>query len=721
MKALVADAAELSSSWIVDSGASIHLTSDITKLQNKMDTPSVSLEAADGRSVSSTIKGSVDFGTFIIKNVYYFPEIIYNLISVATLKKSGLRTIFDNQRATFQDRRTNETVTVAHLDNLCNLYVLKLPNPLMQKPKVLSSLISKEQMWHRRLGHPSEELTKRMMSEFNLKNNADTYSCIDCAIGKCTRKPRPTSNNETKQPLERIHMDLVASPKTSTRGNNYMLTVVDDYSRFCWIIPLKAKSDAPHHIKSLIEREEKRLDAVVKIVKSDGGKEFVNRQLLDYLESRGIEHEISAAGTPQQNGVAERKNGTILRIARTLLSNSRVPTHLWDYAAETAAYTSNLWLKNNSKVTSYETYFGRKPNLSHLRTFGCKIIIYVPKESRSKFEPTGTIGVFLGYTRTPRNFWVLDTNTKKILISADVRFEEMSFPFKERQLTEDHTEEGIVWTHIPETENQTNAESADRSVKELADRPEFETNKEAEELTGKPTLETKPTSKHTAEAHKTSKFGREIKPVRRYVALSVATNGSNSTRWKEAMAKELEEFDRLKVRRKINRNEVSTPPSIDCRWVLKEKENGSLRARIVVRGFLEQIIQDNTYAPTAFTATLRLALSIAAKLKLHIGQADFSAAFLNAKLDRPIMVKPPPDIDNDHFWILDKAVYGLKIAPKSWFYTISTSLKKQGLKQSLVDQCLFYDDDTLLILYVDDLLIMSKSKEKNKKNTNGTE
>lgn len=728
MKSLVAESADLTSTqWIVDSGASLHMTSNAALLQDKKQIPPVRIEAADGKIITSSTTGTVDFGNFQLKDVHLFPELKFNLLSVSTAAQSGVRTIFDRKHAIFEDSSTYEQIATADISPESNVYLLA-KSPIL--PRALTTVSDPQQLWHSRLGHPNQELTKRMISEFNLTGGPDKTFCTDCALGKCTRSRHPPSSIKTTSPLERLHMDLVQGPATSLRGNNYLLTVVDDFSRFCWIAPLKSKDQAHHEIKSIITREEKRLDALVKTVKTDGGTEFVNQHLADYFDERGIDHQLSAPGTAEQNGVAERKNGTIVRTAKTFLVQCGAPTSFWDFAAEYAAYTSNLWLDKNN-TTAFQKYFGRQPKLTHLRIFGCGVIFHVPKEKRRKFDPSGKAGIFIGFTKTPRNCWVYDPVARRTFFTADARFQEDVFPFKAQPNTTQV--EDTIWAHhleaavpesddtqagtseqvaaTPERDNQAGMSEPEADTSECSDQAVMS---EAVADTPEPNDQagtSEPEAATTTGDQVTTRYGRNVKRPSYYVALTVATSSSKNDKWAAAMQKELDEFDRLQVRKKVKRAEVQYPPVIDCRWVLKEKSDGTLRARIVVRGFLEQLTQSSTYAPTAAASTLRLALAVAAKKNFNIYQADFSAAFLNAKLHQPVMVKPPAGIDEDYYWRLEKAVYGLKVAPRSWFDTISTTLKELNLQQSLIDQCLFFTKDLLLVLYVDDILIMTQSVE----------
>lgn len=213
-----------------------------------------------------------------------------------------------------------------------------------------------------------------------------------------------------------------------------------------------------------------------------------------------------------------------------------------------------------------------------------------------------------------------------------------------------------------------------------------------------------------------SRYGRTIKPVLRYgLVLNVqyVLTSPDADRWKEAMQKEIDSFDRLAVRERVEARMLGAQPSIECKWILRKKDNGKFKARIVVRGFQEKHeANEKNYAPTAQILTLRLLLALAARKKMILKQIDFASAFLNAELDKPVFVRPPPQVDEGFVWKLRKAVYGLRRAPRSWFMTLEAKLRDCGLRQSIIDCCLFYDGDIIVIVYVDDLIIASSSAER---------
>jgi transposase InsO family protein len=171
---------------------------------------------------------------------------------------------------------------------------------------------------------------------------------------------------KTTRPLEMLHMDLF-DPITyiSIGGNKYGLVIVDDYSGFTWVSFLQDKSETQEVLKMFLKRVQNEFDAKVKKIRSDNGFEFKNTKVEDFLDEEGIKHEFFTLYTPQQNGVDERKNRTLIEMARTMLDEYRTSDQFWVEVINTACRATNhLYLHKLLKKTSYELLTGNKPSVS---------------------------------------------------------------------------------------------------------------------------------------------------------------------------------------------------------------------------------------------------------------------------------------------------------------------------------------------------------------------
>jgi transposase InsO family protein len=188
---------------------------------------------------------------------------------------------------------------------------------------------------------------------------------------------------------------------------------------------LQDKSETQGTLKRFLRRAQNEFELKVKKIRSDNGSEFKNLQVEEYLEEEGIKHEFSAPYTPQQNGVVERKNRTLIDMARTMLGEYKTSERFWSEAVNTACHAiSRLYLHRILKKTSYELLTGNKPNVSYFRVFGSKCYILVKKGRHSKFAPKAVEGFLLGYDSNTKAYRVFNKSSGLVEVSSDVVFDE---------------------------------------------------------------------------------------------------------------------------------------------------------------------------------------------------------------------------------------------------------------------------------------------------------
>jgi transposase InsO family protein len=171
----------------------------------------------------------------------------------------------------------------------------------------------------------------------------------------------------TIRPLEMLHMNLFGLiAYISIDVNKYGIINVDDYSHFTWVFFLQGKSETQEVLKKFLKMAQNEFDVKVKKIRSDNNTEFKNTQVEDFLDEEGIKHEFSVPYTPQQNGVAERKNRSLIEMARTMLDEYKTSDRFWAEAVDTTCHTTNrLYLQKLLKKTSYELLTGNKPSVSY--------------------------------------------------------------------------------------------------------------------------------------------------------------------------------------------------------------------------------------------------------------------------------------------------------------------------------------------------------------------
>ncbi|GJU43900.1 putative ribonuclease H-like domain-containing protein [Tanacetum coccineum] len=294
----------------------------------------------------------------------------------------------------------------------------------------VKAIIDESNLWHWRLVHINFKTMNKLMRG-NLvrglpsklfKNN---QTCVACQKGKQHKASCKTKTmSSICKPLQLLHMDLFGLIFIkSINKKSYCLVVTDDFSRFSWVFFLSTKDDTPEILKNFITGIENQTDHKVKTIRCDNRTEFKNRIMNEFCEMKGIRREFSVARTPQQNGVAERKNRTLIEAARTMLEDSKLPTTFWAKAVNTACYVQNrvLVTKPHNK-TPYELFLVRKPALSFMRLFGCLVIILNTLDHLGKFDGKSDDGFFVGYSINSKEFRVFSTRTRFVEENLHINF-----------------------------------------------------------------------------------------------------------------------------------------------------------------------------------------------------------------------------------------------------------------------------------------------------------
>lgn len=175
-------------------------------------------------------------------------------------------------------------------------------------------------------------------------------------------------------------------------------------------------------IQALVENQTGKK---IKVLRSDNGGEYIDRKFVDFCASEGIRREFTIPYTPQQNGVAKWKNRDIIGVVRAMIHDWGLPLFLWVEACNTTVYLQNKSPhKSLGNLTPEEAFSGEKPQLTHLRIFGCVTYSQVPKEKRTKLDPTAEKGIFVGYSETSKAYWIYIPSLWSVVVQRDVRFEE---------------------------------------------------------------------------------------------------------------------------------------------------------------------------------------------------------------------------------------------------------------------------------------------------------
>ncbi|MBY3556030.1 DDE-type integrase/transposase/recombinase, partial [Modestobacter lapidis] len=247
--------------------------------------------------------------------------------------------------------------------------------------------------------------------------------CEHCLYGKQNRVKFKGEGDRATAILDLVHSDVCESPEESLGGSRYFVSFIDDYSRHAWIYFLKRKSEVINKFREFKALVENQFDRRIKVLRTDNGKEY--EPVDKFCAEVGIARQNTIRYTPQQNGVAERLNRTLMDKARCMLSWAGLKSEFWAEAVATACY-----LKNRTPTsavvdqTPFEVLHGRKPRMAHVRVFGCDAYMHVPKEKRTKLDLKSEKCKFVGYKDGVKGYKLWNPETQKIVYSRDVVFRE---------------------------------------------------------------------------------------------------------------------------------------------------------------------------------------------------------------------------------------------------------------------------------------------------------
>lgn len=402
---------------LLDSGASVHCTNKRAFFipTTFRPTTEVIVGVERGRTLQVKGRGAIsiraDNGQLLtIHDVLFIPEARQTLLSTTRLCSNGLTVTLDHLGATVSDREGRELLRATIHNGLPLLDASVQVNAVDNNDRALLD--------HCRLGHPGRD-RQRAASGSTL-----SHACDVCCQAKATLTPMPKSVNAdspsvAKAPLEIISADLSGPVEPDFWGNRYLFAIDDNYTRVRWVYPLRLKSDALETFKGFHKFITKNTGLRIGTFHSDNGGEFTSSAFRDYLNQQGIRRTTTVPHTPAQNGITERGNRTLFTSTRAMRLGAGLPTTYWSLAAEAACYTNNRLPTAALKGRSpYEAWHGTKPNLDHLRVFGCPVFVRVES---GKLHAKAVKGTFVGYPKDAKGYLVR-FDDGRIIVTRDVTF-----------------------------------------------------------------------------------------------------------------------------------------------------------------------------------------------------------------------------------------------------------------------------------------------------------
>lgn len=727
-----------SDAWYIDSGASMHMTKHKQLLHNETVPLVKTITVANDKSlpVESSGQLSLDIcddrgrsNKILFQNVLYVPELATNLLSVSQIVNHGGEVKFNNAGCVILNSHKKIVATAILINNMyrLNLYNVQAYISDVDKQDIY--------LWHQRMGHLNFSDLKKIEENTDgvqLSKKTDNLTCVTCLEGKQTRLSFKSSHSRATQLLETVHSDICGPMETTSLGGaKYFITFIDDFSKKVFVYFLKKKSEALEKFKQFKSQVENQLECRIKCLRTDNGLEYLNNAFSELLATAGIVHQTTTPYTPEQNGVSERMNRTLVEKAKCLLINAKLPKLYWAEAIHTAAYLINRTpTRSLTFKTPEEIWSKKKPNISHLKIFGCEAMIHLPKEKRKKWDSKSHKAIFIGYCDNTKGYRFIIPASKTVIKSRDAVFLETTVKrnYLPINLTENETmcdqslEQNDNYTSLNSnnTSDASNTTSKYLSEQEDNSDPEYvphinvQTSSTPSKITLRP--RNRELSKLNENKDKTYLCYSDVKIPQNY---KEASTSIDSEKWETSIKEELESHLKNGTWTLVE-NPQNTKP-IGCKWVFRIKNEPTgprYKSRLCAKGYAqtEGIDFDETFAPTVRYDSVRLLLSLAAQKNLEIIQFDITTAFLYGDLKETIYMTPPEGLDCNLNMVckLNKSLYGLKQAPRCWNTKFNSVLKKFGFERTKADQCIYIGlirgITCYLCLYVDDGLLLCKDK-----------
>ncbi|KAK9822062.1 hypothetical protein WJX74_004518 [Apatococcus lobatus] len=655
--------------WILDSGASRHITHSSAGMRNlRPMREDIFITFGNGSKARVEAVGDVvlevpgsDIATLTLSDVYHVPEAKMNLFSIDRAVEKGLDVRFSRvsaaERHCFQEK---DGQLVAKATSQAGVFGMTA-----YVAETAASAVEDPETWHRRFGHLGYDNLAKLVA-----GNMVTGMTTSAADFKSA------SEHAAPAGMRHLHhLQAAQGPQTFIRR------------KLCVVKPIRRKSEVPAVTKEVINFLEKQSGHDLLVLRSDNGTEYINKKLQEYLASKGVMHQTTTRYTPEQNGAAERLNRTLMERVRAMLGDSGLSKELWAEAACTACYIRNRSPASGRDRTPWELFFGKKPDVGNMRTFGTPAYALTPKELRRKLDDRSELGHFVGYPANTKGYRIA-LPSGKVIIASDVTFVETKGPsgstpaLSKEPAKPDILRDALDPSEQEEPDNPQDSGGSGDSGDD-GDGDEGPGDGQGAQGPGAPAQARYP-ARARAKPGEWWRSQPEIAAaavIEEPLTYEEALSSEQADEWRQAMDEEI---------RSLHANQTWTPEpvpkgvrALPVKWVYKAKKdaNGNIerfKARLVAKGFRQKegVDFNEVFAPVSKYATLRALLAVAAVEDLEVQQVDIKTAFLNGILEEEVYIEQPTGYQEGGPGIgchLHKALYGLTLSP-SWCGSASQQL-----------------------------------------------
>ena len=346
-----------------------------------------------------------------LKDAYYVPSHSRILLSVKRLNDAGAKVVFENNPMVITPNGVQFPILIDGNLFVINGTYLKETQSFVSNDNSVDhhhDTLSSDTLsrWHIRFAHNNFRDLKSLPPLVDGMTIGDKTVdlCEPCVTEKSRRAAiSKTVGTRADKPLDYVHTDILGPlNEESCEGYRYAIAFVDSFSRYGTVYCIKSRDETFQKFQQFVADV-----GIPRRLVCDNAKEYKSKALQEFCNSKGVKLEYSAPYTPEDNGKVERKWGTVMGMVRTMLKTAQMPRNMWCYAIQAAFYIKNRCKHSAHNKTPFEVMFNKKPDVSHLRIFGCLCYAYVPKEKRKKLDSKAKAGVFVGYCLNSHAFLVL--------------------------------------------------------------------------------------------------------------------------------------------------------------------------------------------------------------------------------------------------------------------------------------------------------------------------
>ena len=833
--------------WTLDSGASRHMTPNAGVFTTKRPFRK-SVKVASGEVVYTEGIGNIRFDldgqTVRMTDVLHVPGLDANLLSISALNRKGFDVLF---RQSGVEIREGGTLVATGIMRGRMYYLQTSLVALLSKdaetPRGLSDTpttsvdttdrqvarvepqgaslgkstadFSLYELWHARMGHINPRrlstLSKHVKGlDVLTPPSLENLNCTVCNYSNMTRTVNRETPRRATRKLGRVHTDIWGPYRVaSLGGHKHFVSLIDDLTRKSWLICLKTRGELHAKLKEWESVVSLETGEKVTTYRCDNAKEY--QKVEKNVHDAGTRMEFTTAYTPEENGVAERFNRTIIQMTRAMLMQAQLPQSFWGEAAVTANYLRNTLPGGQDDQSPIELWNGYKPEVSHIRTFGCVVHVHIPSETRAKLDRVSFQGIFVGY-HSNQQVRVCNPVTRKVQWHTAVKFienqpggtflgegrstlnmKQLQGPDDQEPSEDDEDDENDENVgnnrsdNLQPTSNPTPKSGSTEAPNEGRPAPNNLTLEnsssnvnqpvgvienvvsdpssgnilgednalEPPPNSGEPTSSTAPgpisSEPNQQNPTRKSKGKSRVEPTRRSTRntkaydkyqfdnesgrqarlperrpepsnYKEATMGADNRLWVAAIKKELDALIANGTWELVQRPSKDVN-IITSKWVFKIKytSTGHLdryKTRLVARGYTQVhgIDYEETFAPTLRLESLCILLAFASYFGFEIEQMHVLDAYLKGDLKEVIYMEVPqgyelPKSQQGQILRLMRPLYGLKQSGREWNAKIKKELSSMNFIPINSDGCVFanFEKHVIIALYVDDLLILSKS------------